>query len=548
MRHPRWFRPAVIAFLLLTAIGTTVALLYQPLLSSFATANPTKAISSFLTSNHPVAAESLDKEPIALGAFIPGEPQIGGPGIDAYSQLAGKTPAVVMWYASWPAAFDASQLNPVIARGAVPMISMNPYPKTHFSDAQIASGAMDAYLHEYAHNAATWGKPLYYRFAWEMNGCWMHFSPCAGNTNASYVAMWQHVHDIFQQEGATNVRWVWCPNDVVRGVAPDFTPLYPGDAYVDYVALDGYNWGTSHPGHKWHSFADEFSSSYHLLTSLTNKPVMIGETSSAEVGGNKADWITQAFFQAIPALFPRIKCVIWFNMNKETDWLINSSPAALQAFRQVVASPLYQGKLGNEGGPLPPPVYITPIGVSPNPTPGAAGNPGSSGNPGSGGNPDPTGTPAPTTASSYTQSFEDGTIDNWSTYGAGTTLQASTNYARDGKYSLQVSYQNTSSSYHHASVSSQDIHVSPQPGQTLTAYLYVPTGSQPISAHIYIVDGDHNWNAPEVIPLGIGQWNQLTYVIPNDVKTPIYDTGIQFVVAGGQTSSGAIYIDSIQLS
>lgn len=281
-----------------------------------------------------------------MGAFIPGLPQSPDQLVDAYTQLVGVAPHVVMWYANWPTTFRAGQLDPIIARGAVPMISMNPYVNTQLNDAAIAGGAIDSYLHQYAHDASVWGKPLYYRLAWEMNGCWMKWSPCVnGNTDQSYIAMWQHTVNIFRQEGATNVRWVWCPNDVVSGAAGDFRSLYPGDAYVDYVALDGYNWGTSHPGHKWHSFADEFSRSYALLGLMTNKPVIIGETASSEIGGDKAAWITQAFLQDLPRLFPRIKCVVWFDINKETDWRINSSLASLQAYQRVVATPFYQGIL-----------------------------------------------------------------------------------------------------------------------------------------------------------------------------------------------------------
>jgi hypothetical protein len=36
---------------------------------------------------------------------------------------------------------------------------------------------------------------------------------------------------------------------------------------------------------------------------------------------------------------PRIEGLVWFNINKETDWRINSSPAALAAFRGGLAAP-----------------------------------------------------------------------------------------------------------------------------------------------------------------------------------------------------------------
>jgi endoglucanase len=75
---------------------------------------------------------------------------------------------------------------------------------------------------------------------------------------------------------------------------------------------------------------------------LTRKPVIIGEMASSEVGGNKAAWITSAYLRELPARFPRLVAVVWFDEDKETDWRVNSSASALAAYRRVAASPLYQ--------------------------------------------------------------------------------------------------------------------------------------------------------------------------------------------------------------
>src|SRR5436305_951631 len=161
-----------------------------------------------------------------------------------------------------------------------------------------------------------------------MNGDWFSWGiGVNGNTSADYVAVWRHVVDIFRQENATNVRWVWCPNvmDTPQSV---FAALYPGDSYVDWVGLDGYNWGTSQPGDRykqWTKLSDIFGASYDALIALTTKPLMIAETASTELGGDKAAWITQGLLTDLPARFPAVRAVIWFDENKETDWRVNSS-------------------------------------------------------------------------------------------------------------------------------------------------------------------------------------------------------------------------------
>jgi mannan endo-1,4-beta-mannosidase len=53
--------------------------------------------------------------------------------------------------------------------------------------------------------------------------------------------------------------------------------------------------------------------------------------ASAEIGGDKAVWITDAFQQLASSKYARVVGAYWFNMNKETDWRINSSAAALAA-------------------------------------------------------------------------------------------------------------------------------------------------------------------------------------------------------------------------
>ena len=52
---------------------------------------------------------------------------------------------------------------------------------------------------------------------------------------------------------------------------------------------------------------------------------------SREVGGDKAAWIRDMW--ATLASWPRVRGIVWFNYAKETDWRIDSSDAALAAYR-----------------------------------------------------------------------------------------------------------------------------------------------------------------------------------------------------------------------
>ncbi len=294
--------------------------------------------------------------PIALGAYVSGAPD-NATLLDQFTAMVGVAPSVVMWYQDWAhSGFDATRMNTVASRGLMPMVTWEPWDYTlgtnqpAYSLAAITSGTYDAYVQQWAQAAKAWGKPFYLRFAHEMNGNWYPWgSGVGGNTAAQYITAWQRVWRAFQAAGATNVRWVWCPNVAGRGkggsASNAFSSFYPGDAYVSWIGLDGYNWGTTQPWSTWQDVATVFGASYGPVTRIAAKPLMIAETASAEAGGSKANWITTGFSNTIPAKFPRVRAVVWFDENKETDWRVNSSSAALAAYQQVARSAAYQGKL-----------------------------------------------------------------------------------------------------------------------------------------------------------------------------------------------------------
>jgi beta-mannanase/fibronectin type 3 domain-containing protein len=200
------------------------------------------------------------------------------------------------------------------------------------NNAGILSAAFDSYLQTWAANAAADGRKFLLRFDHEFNGNWYVWGYGGGhngNTPQNYAQAWIHVHNIFTAAGATNVYWVWCPN-----VGWSNDGAYPGDAYVDYVGMDGYNNNTP-----WLSFTSLFQSTYNAVTALTAKPVIVCETSCVESGGSKANWISSAFTNEIPSTMPLIIGVQWFN---EGSFIIDTSPSALAAFQAVAGSPQWR--------------------------------------------------------------------------------------------------------------------------------------------------------------------------------------------------------------
>lgn len=240
------------------------------------------------------------------------------------------------------------------------------YTQPKFSLGRIIAGDHDAYIRRWASEAKAWGYPIMLRFNWEMNGAWFPWSETRnGNSRGQFVQAWRHVHGIFRSVGATNVKWVWCPN-VVDGM--NTIPLsnwYPGDAYVDVLCMDGYNWGTNPAKNgTWKTFSQVFTLTYSELTRLSSLPIIIGETASSEYGGSKAAWITDALKVALPQKFPRVIGILWFNWNNaKMDWVIETSSSAQSAFANGIASSYYLAgpySMSASGAELWPPVPSGP--------------------------------------------------------------------------------------------------------------------------------------------------------------------------------------------
>ena len=155
-----------------------------------------------------------------------------------------------------------------------------------------------------------------------------------GNTPADYVAAYQHVHDRFALAGATNVQWVWNVN-VWNPLGVDQRIFYPGDAYVDWMAIDVFNWGASAGG--WSSLAQGLHATgvYTHLADMSSRPMMLAEWASVEAGPqdppavSKAEWISDAATD-LGAHFDRIKAVVWFS-SSGTPFALDSSPQSLAA-------------------------------------------------------------------------------------------------------------------------------------------------------------------------------------------------------------------------
>jgi hypothetical protein len=283
---------------------------------------------------HPAVALATPRSARALGAYVnPSNRALTAAEADAaferFESRVGRTLGIRSYFVAWDEPFPAESHVADTLAGRTPLLAW--YPPRDL--ASIAAGKWDALVRERAVAAAALRHPLFVRFASEFNGEWSGIS----GRQRDFVAAWRHLVKLFRRAGAENVRWVWCPYALrPRTRNENWRTYWPGGEYVDWIGMDGYNWGSSRPWSSWQSFGEIFEGLY--ADYARRKPIMICEVASAEVGGDKAAWIRD-MHRSLGRRFAAVRAVAWFDVDKETDWRVASSRASLAAFRALAADP-----------------------------------------------------------------------------------------------------------------------------------------------------------------------------------------------------------------
>lgn len=313
-----------------------------------------------LSSNHKVLAPTRG---IYTGVFKPPAP-FSLSALDSYKRIAGKSPAVVMWYQPWVTEahgeFKTAEIEALLRRGTIPMITWepwdpggdphyltNPAKQPAYSLSKIVGGDYDPYIRSWARAAKAVNGPIMLRPLHEMNGTWYPWGGTVnGNTPERFRAAWRHIHGIFAEEGVTNVTWVWSIN---WKSYPDtkknrYAAFYPGSAYVDWTSISGFNWGKSKKDPKNLSFSKIYTKPLAYLATL-KKPIIISEIA-CNTGVGKPEWIRDAYKRI--AANKKIKGVVYFDrhevgLNRNQNWQLSSTKASEAAYRSAISSTLFLG-------------------------------------------------------------------------------------------------------------------------------------------------------------------------------------------------------------
>ena len=284
---------------------------------------------------------------VALGLATPGASIAD---LDALTASIGQKPAIWAVWSQWGAsdsrAFPTATANALKDRDIQPMVWWEPVNPGDLTDptysrhTNISAGNHDAYIRQWARDARDFGGSMLLRFAHEANNNYFPWSINAfDNSPATFKDAWRHVVDIFREEDATNVHFVWSIVKKVCSGCNPYTEVYPGDAYVDVMGFTGYNWG-SESGKTWTEMDDSFRRVTNKLRQVSDKPIMVAETGSNSVGGDKPAWIREGY-RKVYAELTDIEAIVYLHADLRSqghpDWRLTSPTAALAAYAEIAA-------------------------------------------------------------------------------------------------------------------------------------------------------------------------------------------------------------------
>ena len=200
----------------------------------------------------------------------------------------------------------------------------------------ILNGSHDDWIREHARELRSLSDTVMLRFWHEPDV--RHKREWIDHDPQQFIDSWNYVRQIFVEENATNIEWVWCPtawNWNEQGAR-----YYPGDANVDWLCSDGYTgWDLNAP---LTDIADAYTDFQAWADQRPHKPILIAEFGAGQRGpGERAEWVNG--IDDWVSASPNIRAVVYFDIDMRPngeiyDWRLRTEPDAWQNMLDLIGS------------------------------------------------------------------------------------------------------------------------------------------------------------------------------------------------------------------
>lgn len=326
----------------------------------------------------PAAPARATPEGLAFGARV--EQRQGETAESAVRRVeteAGRPLDVVREFLSWDSVFPEPFHTWAADTGRTLLLSVKSRRRdgTVVRWADVAAAQPGSRLHAevtaWADRMVAYGKPIYFTYNHEPESK----ASAAMGEAPDFIAAWRRVHDIFLERGATNVSFMWIMTDYAFFVGSqarnDAAKWYPGDAYLEAMGTDAYNWFTCRTGINtaWWTLERIIKPFRDFGAAHPEEELWLTEWASTEDParpGRKADWIREA-----RALFKRpdyaqFHGVSYFDFRgpDSCQWAIDSSASSQGAFEEMGTDAFYGGPLTAAPPPAPVDAEISLVGTA----------------------------------------------------------------------------------------------------------------------------------------------------------------------------------------
>ena len=286
-------------------------------------------------------------KPIIFGAAADNETQV-----TTDEKVLGRHMEGIRDYRSWdsPKLFGSSQIWMRDTGHTIVMsIKAQRVNNSKIKFADIATAAPGSALYKDMQNMAmqikAFAKPVWISFN--------HEPEASGSTDSGngpqFAAAFRKFVTVMRASGVTNAKYVtiftgWGFSRTDSGSVNNY---YPGDAYVDAIAADVYNWAGCKQSQVWTPLWMLVAGIQAFGLLHPTKQLMLAEWGSVEdraIAGRKAAWITaaQAMFK-LPAYAQFTVALSWSGINTDAvcSFDYNTSASAQTAWKAMGNDPSY---------------------------------------------------------------------------------------------------------------------------------------------------------------------------------------------------------------
>lgn len=306
MRNLRTAVPALLPLALFAAVVLTLISINGPR-ASHTSARPSEV---FYTPS------SRDPEIWYNGVALPNLDDL-----TTWEHATSEHPGIVQIYVPLGEKFPLGELQTIERNGAMPIVQID--YKQQFST--ILAGRYNKIMQEWGEDIRKMKEPVALSFGHEMNGTWFPWG-CGHVKPDVFISVWHRMHTLM---GSPKALWVYTVNRTNAGFTCQPMEYYPGDAYVNWIGIDGY---LRQPQD---SFTSVFSPTIKKIRLQSSKPILLTEVGVQD-STSQPTQIRTLYTQAYQS--GSIIGIVYFDQETARgNYRPQDNPAALAVFRKEIS-------------------------------------------------------------------------------------------------------------------------------------------------------------------------------------------------------------------